>query len=192
MVLPSISLESLLELVNTRGETLQAKKGRPVITEKILSLHIELRSLEKKLKQTYPLQPSLMLSSEINVPLSSVNAKVVLSLTSSHIAFDEQDDLKKEISLKKAFIRESEYMAGLEVKTLEKTLTIAEQERDAAQRDLEKAETFYQEVHFLHENGERTSLELRQAELNREFASNIVYSSYVDMYKIQGELSMYY
>jgi hypothetical protein len=192
MVLPAISLESLLKLVNTRTETLHSQKGRSVITEKILALHIELKSLEKKLKQTYPLQPSLKLSSEMNIPLSSVNAKVTFSLSSSQIAFDEQDDLKKEISLKKAFIRESEYMAGLEIKTLEKALTIAEQERDTARRDLENAETFYQEVRFLYENGERTSLELRQAELNREFAGNMLYSSVVGMYKIQGELSMYY
>lgn len=142
---------------------------------------IELETLEAELSETPVWRPNLAISGTYGFPEGEYSVGAVLSFSPSDLRHEERAELDRRIFEARENLATERYLLALECDLSLRTIEISRQALEAARIDLEKAGLLSSETRLLREQGERTELELREAELSAERARNQVFSQAVNL-----------
>lgn len=163
----------------------------PYSTELRIAL-IELETLEAERASTPVWRPNLSISGKYGFPDGSFSLGAVLSFSPSDVKKEERAELELRTTEAREKLATERYLLSLESDLSLRTVEISRQALEAARIDLEKTELLLSETRLLLEHGERTVLELRQAELSAERARNQVFSQAVNLLSaLSGYLGLY-
>ncbi len=184
---PVVSSDELSSMIAARDGLVTRYAGSNALTDKVKSLALELETLRKELGATIPVQPSIGLTANLGMPSVSFGASASISVSAKDFKFKDMDDLKANIAIKEADIAQATYAVSLDKEVLSRSIDIAREAFESGKKDLARAETDLKENDFLFGKGERTSIELELAKLNRESAEIRLYQSAASLYKAQAD-----
>jgi len=188
IIIKGISAETLNELVRQRTVYLERAASLQAASLNLENLQTELKTLEGELKQTWAYRPDFSLSASLDVPTTQFGATISYSISPQDFKTEERKTLQENVEAKKQDIALELFRLDLEK---EMTLSNVEtfQEMAVLERSaLDNARTTLQETQLLYEEGERTALELEQAEVSL-LSSNIKYlSTLSSLYQAQAEV----
>jgi hypothetical protein len=186
-VIRPITLDELLEWIEKRDGVVQSRKNGPPQSLTLAMLRIELASLaaEKGMLRTY--RPNLSVTAAIDVPSNDFSAGISYSFSPEDIQTDEVTALKENVLSVEEKIENELFTLQKETEMLLSQTRTAYEILNLNRSAYEDAILTLEEVRFLAEEGERTRVELQQAELSAQSKRTALYASAVELYILQGD-----
>lgn len=187
-----LSFDDLSALVTSRQETLATLSGTDITSSNLATLKAELKALESEANDLDWFASDLTFTAEYDVEQATAKAGVSINLSPSQFQQDEIVDAELDINLKQMEIRSEVATLTLQHTILMERIDIQRAALDAAITDQTARHITLDETRYLGSLGERTNLEVSQAELNAAQADAQVYSALVNVYLAQSELLALY
>jgi len=156
-------------------------------TEKLVQYKIEKKTLEDELHHTFIFQPTVSIGANMDVPFSAANANLSITLGIDLLKAEERKSLKDEIDIKEREIQEELSSIEFQLKMAEESIHVANVMLDLNSKDVETTQTNSKKADFLLKQGERTSLEGRQALLSYDLAVIREYKASANLYSAQAD-----
>lgn len=188
--LPQIILSTLQELINQRTDIINMIDEKQARTIRLIQYEIELKTLENELQHTFAFQPSVSIGTSVDFPFSTFNANLSVTFALDQIQSAERMDIKQEIDIKTKEIQAERFSIELQLTMAKQAIQVAGDVWEINQKDVKAAEIKFNEAEFLLSQGERTTLEVKQTELNLILAQIRLYDAAASLYKAQADYLM--
>ena len=187
-----IAVEEILAMVETRDRELKEAQDGMATTVELLHCAVELESLNRQLKETPVYKPDVSISAFLNYTAIKAGATVSFSLSPNQFHTDERGDILTDIADKESDLRLEQANLDLEVRMLKQNISVAREALQVSLNDYTNAQSMVKETQLLLDQGQRTTIELRETELAL-FASRIqLFTAAADLYKNLGDLLLLY
>ena len=187
-----ISQAAIDGLIEFRSETLDGKGEAAVRSRALDDLFTDLEQLRAELKATKVYDPDFDVSASLSFPDPGFSGTVSFSFSPDDIQNDEVDTLQENILSKEEQLAQERFSLELQrqmfLSRIDANLELMELSRSA----LKDAELALEEVRFLAQQGERTSLELASAVLDVRSAELRLFQSACDVVSAQSDLLLLY
>ncbi len=188
VIIKDISAKTLEKLVRQRTLYLEGAASMQAASLTLENLQSELETLDGDLKQTWVYRPDLSLSASLDVPTTQFGATISYSISPQDFKTDERKTLQENVEAKKQDIALELFKLDLAKEMAISNVQTFQEMAVLEQSALDDARTTLQETQLLYEQGERTALELEQAEVSL-LSSDIKYlSTLCDLYNAQAEV----
>ena len=193
--------------IDSMQRRLAENKNPEPISLTLANSLVEQQTLTRQMDQTPKYEPELSVSLDGSYRLSSVSSiltstdpvgffavrpSVSFTLSPAQFHTEERQDISENLQDALIDIKIELYTLSLEEKMLKKVIEVANQALEVNENDLDQAAATLEEERYLHQLGERTDLELREAELNVESLETRVFSASLELYKSLGDLLLLY
>lgn len=187
--IPQAEIDGLIE---SRSETLDGKGEAAVGSRDLDDLLIDLKQLRAELKATKMYEPDLDISAVISFPDSGFSGTVSFSFSPDDIQNDEVDTLQENILSKEEQLTREQFSLELQRQILLTRIAANLEFLELNRSALKDAELTLEEVRFLAQEGERTSLELASAALDVRSAELRLFQSACGVVSAQADLLLLY
>lgn len=183
--LEELTLQDGENLADRLLEELEALEDLPNQSQDVSEARNDLLEAQRDWEITWEIHPGLSVSAGLSGKLDEseeTKAELSLSLTLSESSFNrvEREILAAEVEVKEAELNQALYESELDRKSLLAAVDQAKKARESAQRDLERKIILAAETALLHEQGDRTVLEKREAELEQVEAEIKLFQRYTE------------
>ncbi len=186
-VIRPVTLDDVSERIEKRSGVVQSFRNGPPQSLNLALLRIELESLtaQKGMLRTY--RPDLSVTASMDFPSSDFSVGISYSFSPGDIKTDEVATLEENILSMEEKIRNELFTLQKEKEMLLSQTRTAEEILNLNRSAYEDALLTLEEVRFLAEEGDRTRIELLQAELSAQSKRTALYASAVELYTLLGD-----
>ena len=186
-VIRPVTLDDVSKWIERRSGVVQALRNGPPQSLTLALLRIELKSLtaEKGMLRTY--RPDLSVTASMDFPSNDLSAGISYSFSPGDIKTDEVTTLKENLLSLEEKIQNELFTLQKEKEMLLSQTRTAYEILNLNRSAYEDALLTLEEVRFLAEEGERTRVELLQAELSAQSKRTALYASTVELYTLLGD-----
>jgi outer membrane protein TolC len=186
-VIRPVTLDDVSKWIERRSGVVQALRNGPPQSLTLALLRIELKSLtaEKGMLRTY--RPDLSVTASMDFPSNDLSAGISYSFSPGDIKTDEVTTLKENLLSLEEKIQNELFTLQKEKEMLLSQTRTAYEILNLNRSAYEDALLTLEEVRFLAEEGERTRVELLQAELSAQSKRTALYASAVELYTLLGD-----
>lgn len=186
-VIRPVTLEDLSKWIEKRTGFVQSLRNDPPQSLALALLRVELESLteEKRVLRAY--RPDLSVTASMDFPSSGFSAGIRYSFSPEDIKTVEVTAMKENILSLEEEIKNELFTLQKEKEMRLSQIRTARELLNLNRSAYEDALLTLEEFRFLAEEGDRTQVELLQAELSAESKRTALYASAVELYTLQGD-----
>jgi outer membrane protein TolC len=181
------SLEELTALAADRDAVLAKLTTVPGSSSTLRTLQIELDALKERLTATPEWSPSLSISGQLSWTLQA-SAGISLSFSPSELKSDERAQITQATAEKQMEIELERMAVSLQAGIRGQALSSAREVLEARRAEVQQATTTLAESRLLQTQGQATSLDTRQAEIDLAGAQANLYAATVSLLASQADI----
>lgn len=189
-VIRPVTLDELSEWIKKRRGIVQSLRNDSPKSLALALLRVELESLAAEKGILWSYRPDLSVTASMDFPSNDFSAGISYSFSPGDIKADDLTTLKENILSLEEQIQSELFTLQKEKEMLLSQMQTAEELHNLNRSAYEDALLTLEEVRFLAEEGERTEIELIQAERSAESKRTALYASAVELYTLQGDFML--
>ena len=187
-----VTAEELVAMIETRDRELKLAQDGAATTGTLLNRAVELESLNRQLKKTPVYKPDISISASITYTTVKAGGSLSFSLSPNQFQTEERADILADIADKESDLRLEQANLDLELRMLGQNISVAREALQVSLNDYANAQSLVEETQVLLDQGQRTTVELRESELAL-FTSQIqLFTAAAELYENLGDLLLLY